>query len=186
MFDFSIDDKFKIWRNIKFYFPYRELTNLPKWRVAILTCMDCRITTSVFGIEDPGESIIIRNAGALLTIDSLRSLLIAIYELSVDLIAVVGHTDCGGKMTEDQMIQLVSKLSKKTGVSHEKVLRLLESSDPSHAFLGFNDVKIQIQRTVKTIREHPLISPAEVEVVGYIYNTLNGNLVRLHSFQREI
>ncbi|MHA2244271.1 MAG: beta-class carbonic anhydrase [Candidatus Hodarchaeales archaeon] len=186
MVAFSLDDKFKIWRNIKFYFPYRELTNQPKWRVAILTCMDCRITTNVFGIEDPGESIIIRNAGALLTPDSLRSLLIAIYDLKVNLIAVVGHTDCGGEMTKDQMNQLLNKISKKTGISSEKILQMLNVSSPTHALFGFNDVKIQIQRTIKTIREHPLVSQAEVEVVGYIYNTLDGSLVRSHSFQREI
>ncbi len=185
----NLDSKFKIWRNIKFYFPYRELTNKPKWRVAILTCMDCRIVTSVFGIEDPGDAIIIRTAGALLTLDSLRSLLIAIYELDVKLIAVVGHTDCGGKMTKEHMNRLLSKISKKTEISHEKVLHLLGSSDPSDAFLGFNDVKTQVQKTVESIREHYLISPAEVEVVGYIYETLNGELVRLEkrrSIKREI
>jgi hypothetical protein len=34
---YDIDQKFRNWRNIKFYFPYRELTNQPEWRTAILT-----------------------------------------------------------------------------------------------------------------------------------------------------
>lgn len=181
---YDLDEKFKVWRNIKFYFPYSELTTQPKWRVAILSCMDCRIISNVFGIEDPGEAIIIRTAGALLTHDSLRSLLIAVFDLNVNLIVVVGHTDCGGKMNNDQMIRLLSKISKRTGIPGEKVLRLLGSSDPSEAFLGFNDVEVQIRQTVKTIQEHPLISPAEVEVVGYLYDALNGQLTKLKQMEK--
>ncbi|MFX0013335.1 MAG: beta-class carbonic anhydrase [Promethearchaeota archaeon] len=176
---YKLDEKFKVWRNIKFYFPYSELTTQPKWRVAILSCMDCRIVSSIFGIEDPGEAIIIRTAGALLTFDSLRSLLIAIFDLNVNLIAVVGHTDCGGNMTKDQMVRLLSKISKRTGIPDREVLRILGSEDPSDAFLGFSDVEIQIRQTVKSIQEHPLISPAGVKVVGYIYNTLTGELTKL-------
>ncbi len=176
---FNLNEKFNIWRNIKYYYPYSELTRQPKWRTAILTCMDCRIVTNVFGIEDPGEAIIIRTAGALLTLDSLRSLLIAIYELSVNLIAVIGHTDCGGGMSKDQMSQLVQKISKRTSLLPDKVLRLLGSSDPSSAFLGFNNVEVQVQRTVMDIQEHPLISPIGVEVDGYIYETLKGDLIKV-------
>ncbi|MFX1284596.1 MAG: carbonic anhydrase [Promethearchaeota archaeon] len=180
----SLDVKFKKWRNLKFYFPYGELTNKPMWRVAILTCIDCRIVSSVFGIEDPGEAIIIRTAGALLTLDSLRSLLISVYELNVNLIVVCGHTDCGGKMTEDHMNQLLSNISQKASISREKVLHLLNSSNPTEAFRGFKDVKVQIQKTVESIREHPLISPTGVEVVGYIYETTNGNLIKLEERER--
>ncbi len=175
----SLDEKFKTWRNLKFYFPYRELTSQPRWRVAILTCMDCRIVSRVFGIEDPGESIVIRTAGALLTFDSLRSLLIAIYELNVSLIVVCGHTDCGGNMTENHVNQLLAKITKKTGISPEKVLHFLGFSDPSEAFLGFNDVEVQVRRTVESIQEHPLIAPTGVEVIGYIYETLKGNIIKL-------
>jgi carbonic anhydrase len=180
----ELDDKFRIWQNIKFYFPYSELTNHPKWRVAILTCMDCRIISNVFGIEDPGNAVIIRTAGALLTSDSLRSLLIAIYDLNVRIIVVVGHTDCGGEMTKEQMTRFLTKISKKTGISGEKVLQLLNSSDPSDAFKGFNDVEVQIHQTVKTIEEHPLISPAELEVVGYIYDISNGQLSKIQQRER--
>ena len=180
----KLDEKFKIWRNLKFYFPYSELTNQPNWRVAILTCMDCRITTSVFGIEDPGDAIIIRTAGALLTFDSLRSLLIAVYDLNVNQIVVVGHTDCGGEMTKEQMIRLLTKISKKTGISGEEVLRLLSSSDPSDAFLGFNNVEVKVLETVMAIQEHPLISPTEVEVVGYLYDVTKGFISKIQQRER--
>ncbi|MFX1506417.1 MAG: beta-class carbonic anhydrase [Promethearchaeota archaeon] len=180
----DLERKFKTWQNLKFYFPYAELTNQPKWRVAILTCMDCRIISNIFGIEDPGNAIIIRTAGAILTFDSLRSLLIAIYELNVNLIVVVGHTDCGGEMTKEQMTRLLTKISKKTGMPGEKVLRLLSSKDPHDAFLGFNNVETQILQTVKTIQEHPLISPVGVEVLGFIYDVTKGQLSKIRHRER--
>ncbi|MFX1517919.1 MAG: beta-class carbonic anhydrase [Promethearchaeota archaeon] len=183
MKNFELDEKLKIWPNIKFFYPYSELTNRPKWRTAILTCMDCRIITGIFGIKDPGDTIVIRNAGALLTFDSLRSLLIAIYELNVKLIVVVGHTDCGGEMTKEQMTRLLTKVSKKTGMSNEQVLEYFNSPDPSDVFLGFNDVEEQINKTVKTIQEHPLF-PDEVEVIGYIYDISKGQFSKVQQRER--
>jgi carbonic anhydrase len=172
----ELDDKFKKWRNINYYYPYSELTNKPNWRIAILTCMDCRITSQIFGIEDPGEAIIIRNAGSLLTFDTFRSLLLAIYELKVETIVVVGHTDCGACMSTSQMNGVIAKISKRINKSPDEILRLLDTKDAKEAFLGFSNMEVQIYETVNNIRRHPLISGAEVEVVGYIYDTTNGEL----------
>ncbi len=175
----DLEEKFKQWRNLKYYYPYSELTNHPKWRVAILTCMDCRITSAVFGIEDPGEVIIIRNAGAQLTFDSFRSILIAVYELNVELIAVVGHTDCGGCMNTSKMNQILSNISKKVKRPPEDILKFMEVQNVNEAFLGFSDIENHINKTVENIRMHPLISAVEVEILGYIYETATGKMINL-------
>jgi len=174
-----LEEKFRRWRNVKFFFPYRELSANPKWQALILTCMDCRITSNVFGIEDPGEAIIIRNAGALLTKDSLRSILIAIYELNVNFIAVVGHTNCGSETTKDGMEELLSKISKRTKMSRNDVLNTLGTLDVSKAFLGFIDVHFKVQSTVEALRQHPLIYSVDINVVGYIYNTQTGDIIKV-------
>ncbi len=175
----ELDGKFKKWRDINFYYPYSELTNKPNWRIAILTCMDCRITSKIFGIEDPGEAVIIRNAGSLLTFDTFRSLLLAIYELKVETIVVVGHTDCGACMSSSQMNGVISKISKRINKSPDEILRLLDTKDAKEAFLGFSDIEVQITETINNIRGHPLISGAVVEVVGYIYDTTTGELKKV-------
>jgi carbonic anhydrase len=175
----DLKNKLKHWKDLKYFFPYSELTGHPKWRVVILTCMDCRIISNVFGVEEPGEVTIIRNAGALLTPDSLRSILVAIYELEVNLIAVIGHTDCGGCMSNDEMETLLSTISKRTKISHEEVLRILGVSSVKQAFLGFSDVTVQVKRTVKAIQTHPLISSVEVNVLGYIYDTKSGEIIKI-------
>ena len=95
----DIEQRMKKWQNLHYLFTYKDLTGKPTIKIAILTCMDCRIISVIFGVEEPREVIIIRDAGALLTEDSLRSLLIAVYELDVRIILVIGHTQCGGCMT---------------------------------------------------------------------------------------
>ncbi|MFX0085348.1 MAG: beta-class carbonic anhydrase [Candidatus Hodarchaeota archaeon] len=175
----DLEEKFKQWRNLKYYYPYSELSAEPKWRVAILTCMDCRITSTIFGIEDPGEVIIIRNAGAQLTFDSFRSLLIAIYEFNVEIIAVVGHTDCGGCMNTSKMNEILSNISNKVNRPPEDILRLMDVQKVNEVFLGFSDIENHINKTVENIRKHPLISAVEVEIIGYIYETKTGEMINL-------
>ncbi|MHA1994626.1 MAG: carbonic anhydrase [Candidatus Hodarchaeales archaeon] len=175
----EVEKKLKNWKNIKFYFPYKELTGVPKWQTVVLTCMDCRITSNVFGVEDPGELTIIRNAGALLTRDSLRSLLIAIYELNVRNIFVCGHTNCGGQMSPQRMDITVEKISKRTNSTPQKVLELLGARNASQAFLGFENVSLQVKKTVFNIKNHPLILPVGVQVSGFVYRTLSGEFVKI-------
>ena len=62
--------------------------------LAIVTCIDSRIDPlAVFGLE-PGDAKILRNAGARVTADVLRTLALAVAALGVTRIAVVQHTDC--------------------------------------------------------------------------------------------
>ena len=62
--------------------------------LAIVTCIDSRIDPlAVFGLV-PGDAKILRNAGARVTADVLRTLALAAAALGVTRIAVVQHTDC--------------------------------------------------------------------------------------------
>src|ERR1700736_2334839 len=62
--------------------------------LAVLTCIDSRIDPlAMLGLR-PGDAKIIRNAGARVTVDSLRSLVLAANLLGVTRICVVQHTDC--------------------------------------------------------------------------------------------
>ncbi|MHA1975240.1 MAG: beta-class carbonic anhydrase [Candidatus Hodarchaeales archaeon] len=174
----TLEKRFKKWRNLKYMFTYKDLTGRPSSKLAILTCMDCRIISEVFGIEEPGEVTIIRNAGALFTKDSLRSVLVAIYELGVDTLAVVGHTGCGGSMTNADMEKLLDTISQASNYSSDKVLELLEASSAAEFFMGFEDVREQVRQTVKLFANNPLIAP-KAKVYGFIYNTKTGDIERV-------
>ena len=69
----------------------------PDKRIAIVTCMDTRLIEllpAALGIRN-GDVKIIKNAGATITnpFDStMRSLLVAVYELGVNEVMIIGHT----------------------------------------------------------------------------------------------
>ena len=79
----------------------RRLTPRPARKLAILTCMDTRLSIRTLGLMT-GDAHIIRNAGGIVTDDSLRSLLISHYLLDTEEIMVINHTDCGLMHTSEQ------------------------------------------------------------------------------------
>ena len=73
----------------------------PARQLAVLTCMDVRIDPlRVLGLR-PGDANVLRNAGALVTDDVLRSLRAAASALGVRRVAIMGHTDCAGHGADD-------------------------------------------------------------------------------------
>jgi carbonic anhydrase len=82
----------------------------PKRKLTILTCMDARIAPlELMGVE-LGDAHVIRNAGAIVTEDVLRSLK-ASREIGTEDVVVIGHTDCGlGPGEEDRVSEALAKL----------------------------------------------------------------------------
>ena len=72
--------------------------------LAVLTCIDSRIDPlAMLGLR-AGDAKIIRNAGARVTDDALRSLVLATNLLGVTRVCVVQHTECAMVgSTEDEM-----------------------------------------------------------------------------------
>jgi carbonic anhydrase len=73
----------------------------PAHRLAVLTCMDCRIDPlEAFGLA-LGDAVVLRNGGAEVSDDVLRSLRLARDNLGVAAVRVVGHTDCAAHGSDD-------------------------------------------------------------------------------------
>ena len=67
----------------------------PAKKIAILTCMDARLSPYVMlGLQE-GDAHVIRNAGGVVTDDEIRSLAISQRLLGTEEIMVIHHTDCG-------------------------------------------------------------------------------------------
>jgi carbonic anhydrase len=74
---------------------HRDLPVRPSRHLAIVTCMDCRLPAfPVLGL-DLGDAHILRNAGARVTDDVLRSLALSTHVLGTREVLVIGHTRCG-------------------------------------------------------------------------------------------
>ncbi len=67
----------------------------PARKLAVLACMDARITVEdVLGLRT-GDAHFIRNAGGLATDDAIRSLVISQELLGTEEVIVLEHTGCG-------------------------------------------------------------------------------------------
>jgi carbonic anhydrase len=74
--------------------PPAALSRRPARAMAIVTCMDCRIDPlDALGLS-LGDAVVLRNAGAQVSDDVLRSLQLAHEVLGVRTVHVIGHTDC--------------------------------------------------------------------------------------------
>ena len=81
----------------------------PDKKLAILSCMDTRLTEllpAALGLKN-GDAKIIKNAGAVISHpfgSVIRSLLVAIYELGVEEVLVIAHSDCGAHHMDSEEI----------------------------------------------------------------------------------
>ena len=150
----------------------------PDKRIAIVTCMDTRLVEllpAALGLRN-GDVKIIKNAGGTITnpFDStMRSLLVAVYELGVNEIMVIGHTGCGVQgMDAAEMLHLM----RERGVPQEHITLMRHCGIDLDGWLhGFDDTDAAIAETVDLISRHPLM-PADVRTAGYIMDSTTGEL----------
>ncbi len=156
-------------------------SKFPDKRIAIVTCMDTRLIEllpAALGIKN-GDVKMIKNAGATITnpFDStVRSLLVAIYELGVNEIMIIGHTGCGVQgMDANEMLDLM----RERGIPEEHINLMMHCGIDLKSWLhGFEDTPSAIAETVDLVRNHPLV-PADITVRGYIMDSVTGELNRI-------
>lgn len=160
-----------------------ETSKYPDKKIAIVTCMDTRLVEllpAALGFRN-GDVKIIKNAGGIITnpFDStMRSLLIAVYELGVEEIMVIGHTECGVQgMDASEMLHLM----RERGVSEEHITLMRHCGIDLDSWLhGFDDVDEAVAETVDLIRNHPLMAK-EIAVEGYVMDSLTGAIRRIRA-----
>ncbi len=142
---------------------HEELSNGRARRgLAIVTCIDTRIDPlEAFGLI-PGDAKVIRNAGARVTDDVMRSLIIAAHVLGVNRVALIQHTDCG-VANNDQ------------GTIAEVVEDLTGNSVDDFDFLTISDQVETLHADAAKIRQHPLMPPG-TEVGEFMFDVHSGKL----------
>jgi carbonic anhydrase len=109
----------------------------------------------------PGDAKILRNAGARVTDDVLRTLVLAAHLLDVTRVLVVAHTDCRMTKVTDQEI-------------HDELLaRGLDTR--SLEFRTISDQTDTLRSDVQRIRSFPYLPPA-LPVIGCVYDVRTGML----------
>ncbi|PYP34742.1 MAG: hypothetical protein DMD34_10080 [Gemmatimonadetes bacterium] len=135
----------------------------PARKLAVVACMDARLTVEqVLGLKT-GDAHIIRNAGGIVTEDALRSLLISHYLLGTEEWVIINHTDCGMLTFKDE--DLVTRLRAERGTT---------AVSPAH-FHAFGDLEENVRQQIQKIESHPWV-PSGIPLRGFIYDVTTGVL----------
>ncbi|MCL2334473.1 MAG: carbonic anhydrase [Endomicrobia bacterium] len=156
-------------------------TKYPNKKIAILSCMDTRLTEilpAALNLKN-GDAKMIKTAGAIITHpfgSVMRSLIIAIYELGVEDILVIGHHDCG--MQNMEAHKIISKMTDRN-IEKEKIDFVGYCGIDINKWLkGFDNVENSVRETINIIKCHPLI-PTDIHVHGFIIDPSTGKLDKI-------
>jgi carbonic anhydrase len=133
----------------------------PRLALAVVACMDARLSpNAMLGLSE-GDAHVIRNAGGVVTDDTLRSLAASQHLLGTTGVMIIQHTDCG--------------LSHTTDAAFEEQLRTLTVSTPAWALGSFVDLEASIRTSLKLVRSCPFLLHRD-DVRGFAFDVETGEL----------
>lgn len=132
--------------------------------LAVLTCMDSRIDPLALLGLTLGDAKILRNAGARVTDDVLRTLVLASHLLGVDRVMVVAHSSCrmAGRTEEDVHAEI-----RAAGGPDTRSISFLTTSDQENA----------LRADVQRVRSCPYLD--NVTTGGFLCDLSTGRLRRV-------
>lgn len=133
----------------------------PARRLAVIACMDTRLDIGgILGLRT-GEAHIIRNAGGVVTDDTIRSLCLSQRALGTREVILVHHTDCGlQSIVEDRFLD---ELEAETGAR------------PSWPLETFSDPYTDVAESIRRLRATPFL-PCKDHISGFVYDVADGRL----------
>lgn len=166
-----LDEVLKANENFVKEFEPKKMSHMPQKKLAIVTCMDTRLT----GFLEPamgigrGDAKIIKNAGnAVVDRDVIRSVAAAIYALGAEEVLVVGHYECGMANVDPEKLM---NTMKERGID-ENVISEVDLKEWIGAIDSEEENVIQV---VEKIKESPFI-PEDVLVHGLIIDLYDAKL----------
>ena len=136
----------------------------PARRLLVVTCMDARIDPlAVLGLR-PGDAHVLRNAGARVSDEVIRSLVVSTRQQGVKTVVVMHHTQCG-----------------MASISDRNVRQILSDIDEEHLdtfeLLAIDDQEQTLRADVETVNASPLLPP--LAVAGFLYDVATGRVERI-------
>jgi carbonic anhydrase len=132
----------------------------PVLKVAVVACMDARIDLHrALGLE-LGDCHTIRNAGGVVTDDTIRSLTISQRALGTRAVVLIHHTQCGlQSITEDFRTELERSVGQR----------------PTWAVESFTDVDQDVRQSMARVRTSPFLTHTD-DVRGFVFDVHSGLL----------
>ena len=138
-----------------------DLPLAPASKAAIVACMDARLNVyGALGLSE-GDAHVIRNAGGVVTDDTIRSLAISQRLLGTEEIVLIHHTGCGMLTFTDDEFR--GAIEAETGIK------------PAWAAESFGDLDADVRQSVARIKASPFI-PRKDAIRGFVYEIESGRL----------
>ncbi|HEY2518487.1 MAG TPA: carbonic anhydrase [Streptosporangiaceae bacterium] len=133
----------------------------PAAGLAVVACMDARLSVyAILGLAE-GQAHVIRNAGGVITEDEIRSLAISQRLLGTSEIILIHHTDCGMLTFTDDDFK--ASIQQETGIK------------PEWAAEAFSDLDEDVRQSIARIKVSPFI-PHKESVRGFVFDVGTGKL----------
>jgi carbonic anhydrase len=140
------------------------LPMFPARGIALVACMDARLDPArVFGFT-AGDVHVIRNAGGVVTDDTIRSLAVSQRLLCTTEVMLVHHTNCGMQTVDDAEFR--SELERATG------------RRPTWSAESSGDVERDVREAVAQIASSPFL-PHTDAVRGFVYDVETGKVTEV-------
>ncbi|MBB4663794.1 beta-class carbonic anhydrase [Conexibacter arvalis] len=134
----------------------------PHLRLAVVLCMDAGVDPlALLGIG-PGDAHVLRNAGGVVTDDTIRSLAISQRVLGTEEVMLIHHTGCELELLDEEEFR--DELRRETG---------LKPSWPAEAFGG--DVDTDVRQSIARVEASPFLLHVD-RVRGFVHDLTSGRL----------
>jgi carbonic anhydrase len=152
----------------------RKLAQRPAPKIAVVTCMDPRLSDlpAILGLPQ-ADIDVIRTGGPAVTDDVLGELIVSNRVLGTTEIMLLNHTGCGFTTFTDD--ELNAKLAASTG----------DASPAPMRFFSYKDPEQHTREQIKKVRSHPWIAK-NVAVRGFVFDMETGLLSEVEAVPRQI
>ncbi len=163
--DFNVEFADVLAANERYVFQFTDsdLTGVAREGLAVVTCMDSRIDPLALLGMLPGDVKILRNAGARVTEDVLRTLVLANHLLGVNRVLIMPHTDC--RMASATEAEMHAAIFAASGIDSRAI-----------EIRSVSDQRAALELDVTRVRAYPLLAKTLV-VGGAIFDVHTGRLV---------
>lgn len=158
-----------------------RLSNSPSRHIAVVACMDTRLSPEAQMGLKAGEAHFIRNAGGRASNEAIRSLVSSYKLFGTREFYVVHHTGCGmGAITDSEMAELLQE-SLSPAVPTDDGFKNLGDGPGSieGRFIDWLTIRGEPEALIDDvlrIRHHPLI-PGHIPIYGLMFDIETGQLV---------
>ena len=151
----------------------RKLARRPFPKIAVVTCMDPRLShlPEILGIPQ-ADIDVIRTGGPAVTDDVLGELVVSTKVLGSTEIMLLNHTGCGFTTFTDA--ELNARLSTETG----------DRSPAPMRFFAYKDPEQHAREQIHRVRSHPWIAK-EIPVRGFVFDMETGLLSEVAPASRQ-